>query len=62
LPDNDTYGWPKDQRRISLKEAKLKEFRARKALLNPYEKTKLLENADEEEKAKLEKLSGKVNF
>jgi hypothetical protein len=62
LPDNDTYGWPKDQHRLSLREAKLKEFRERKALLNPYDKEKLLEAAGEEQKPRLEKLSRSVNF
>jgi N-acetylglutamate synthase-like GNAT family acetyltransferase len=32
---------------MSIRDAKLKEFRIRKALLNPYEKEKLLENASD---------------
>lgn len=47
---------------MSLKEAKLKEYRERKALLNPYDKEKLFEAAGEEEKPRLEKLSKTVNF
>lgn len=62
LPDNETYGFPAENRRMSIREAKLKEFRKRKALLNPYEKNKLLENATDEEKSQLEKLAGTVNF
>ena len=55
-------GLPADKKRISLREAKLKEFRERKILLHPYEKTKLLENADNEEKSRLELLANKVDF
>lgn len=56
------YGWPENNHRISLREAKLKEFRVRKTLMNPYDKMRLLENSSDEEKEKLEKLAKNVNF
>ena len=62
LPDNDMYGWPKENRRISLREAKLKEFRIRRALMNPYDKTRLLETSSDEERNQLEKVAKDLNF
>ena len=53
LPENDMYGFPSNRKLISLREAKLREFKERKNLLHPYEGPKLLENADEEEKQRL---------
>ena len=50
------------QKRISLREAKLREFREKKQLLNPYEKISMLESASQEERLRLEEVSKRTNF
>ena len=50
------------QSRISLHEAKLREFREKKKLLNPYERQSLLESSNQDERLRLEDLSKRTNF
>jgi hypothetical protein len=48
--------------RISLHEAKLREFREKKQLLNPYERTLLLDGASQEERLRLDEVDKRTSF
>ena len=61
LPCPVTYGF-QSTKLISLREAKLIEFRERKKLLNPYERPMLLESASQEERIRLEKVAKRTSF
>ena len=61
LPDMKTGGWVAKSR-LSLKEAKLAEFRLKKKLLNPYERDLLLDSANQEERLALEDRLKRTTF
>ena len=61
LPCPKMDGFQK-QTRISLREAKLREFREKKKLLNPYERDMLLDSSTQDERLRLEDLTKRTNF
>ena len=61
LPCPISHGF-QNSKIITLREAKLIEFRERKKLLNPYERPLLIDGASQEEKIRLEDLAKRTNF
>ena len=61
LPCPKTGGF-QAQTRVSLREAKLREFREKKSLLNPYERDALIGSSSQEERLRLEDLTKRTNF
>ena len=61
LPDPAEHGFARTTR-ISLREAKLREFREKKKLLHPYEREQLLDSASQEERLRLTAVDKRTNF